>query len=305
VSYFLRRLALAVPTLFVLSFLVFFLMELTPGSAASAVLDDASSDAAKAALCQQLRCDQPLLTRYTAYLGDVLRGDMGVSIRSGRDVSEELRLRLPHTLIVSAGAVALAVIAGSLIGLVAAVKRGTVLDVFITAALSISAAMPTFWVALLLVSLFAVRLGWLPVFGSGGVEYYILPVISVALALIPGIAVLVRSSVLEIRGQTYIAAAYGKGLSNWRVYWRHIRPVAAVPVVTYVGLQAVHLVGSLVAIEVLFNLPGLGGLAVQAALDRDPMLLQGAVLSIAVFTLGILLLIDVIVFLLDPRIASR
>jgi ABC-type dipeptide/oligopeptide/nickel transport system permease component len=305
VNYFLRRLMLTIPTLFALSFLVFFLLELTPGSAASAVLDDASSGAAKETLCQQLRCDQPLLSRYAAYLGDVLQGDMGVSIRSGREVSEELRLRLPHTLIVSAGAVAVAVVIGSLVGLIAAVKQGTLLDIVITAALSVSAAMPTFWVALLLVSLFAVRLGWLPVFGSGSVEYYILPVFSVALALIPGIAVLVRSSILEIRGQTYIAAAYGKGLSNRRVYWRHIRPVAAVPVVTYVGLQAVHLVGSLVAIEVLFNLPGLGGLAVQAALDRDPMLLQGAVLTIAVFTLGILLLVDVIVLLLDPRISSR
>lgn len=305
-SHLLRRLLLFVPTLLVLSFLVFLMLELTPGSAATAVLDDASSDAAAAALCAELRCDQPLLARYAGYLGDVLRGDFGVSVRSGRNVGTELLLRLPHTLIVSACAIGVAVVLGTLLGTLAAVKQRTRIDLAITAMTSLGASMPTFWVALLLVSLFAVRLRWLPVFGMGnGFAHYILPVTAVSLALIPGLTMLVRGSILEAQRQAFVSAAYGKGLSMRRVYQRHIAPVAAIPIVTYVGLQAVHLVGSLVTIEVLFSLPGLGGLAVQAALDRDPMLLQGAVLAIAVITVSVLLVVDIAVMLLDPRIARH
>jgi len=298
-----RRVLLSIPTLLVLSFLIFVMLELTPGSAAAAVLDDAASDEASSALCEQLHCDQPLIARYVGYLGDVLRGDFGVSIRSGRAVSAELWLRLPHTLILTLSAIGVALLVGGLLGAFAAVKRGTSVDLIITVFCSIGASMPTFWVAMLLVSLFAVRLHWLPTFGAtAGFSHYILPVAAIALALIPGLIVLIRSSVLEVKQHAFINTAYGKGLSSRQVYQRHILPVAAIPVITYVGMQAVHLVGTLVTIEVLFSLPGLGGLAVQAALDRDTMLLQGAVLIIAVITLIILLLVDVAVLLLDPRI---
>jgi ABC-type dipeptide/oligopeptide/nickel transport system permease component len=300
----LRRLAFTVPTLLVLSFLVFMLLELTPGSASSAVLDDAASSAAAQQICEEVRCDQPLLTRYGGYLSDLLQGDFGVSIRSGRDVGTELMLRLPHTLVLTFGAISLAVLIGGVVGVLAAMRHGTWLDSLVTSLASISASLPTFWVALLLTGVFAVQLGWLPVFGAGSAAHYILPVVSVALALIPGIAVMVRSSLVDVQQQMFVATAQSKGLSSSRIFWRHVSPVAAIPVVTYVGLQAVHLVGSLVTIEVLFNLPGLGALAVQAALDRDPLLLQGAVLIIAVITLLMLLVVDVIVFLLDPRVTQ-
>jgi ABC-type dipeptide/oligopeptide/nickel transport system permease component len=300
----LQRLVLMPLTLLVLSFLVFMLLEVTPGSATSAVLDDAASSAAAEAICVELRCDQPLLTRYGGYLGDVLRGDFGISIRSGRQVTDELRLRLPHTLIVTVGSISTALLIGGTVGLLAARRRGTWIDAVITVLTSVSASLPTFWIALLLTGLFAVQLGWLPVFGAGSAAHYILPVVSIALALMPGVAVIVRSSILDAQQQMFVATAQSKGLSSQRIFWRHIGPVAAIPVLTYVGLQAVHLVGGLVTIEVLFNLPGLGGLAVQAALDRDPLLLQGSALAIAAITLVALLLVDVMVFLLDPRIAQ-
>jgi peptide/nickel transport system permease protein len=301
----LQRLVLMPLTLLVLSFLVFMLLEVTPGSATSAVLDDAASSAAAEAICVELRCDQPLLTRYGGYLGDVLRGDFGISIRSGRQVTDELRLRLPHTLIVTVGSISTALLIGGTVGLLAARRRGTWIDAVITVLTSVSASLPTFWIALLLTGLFAVQLGWLPVFGAGSAAHYILPVVSIALALMPGVAVIVRSSILDAQQQMFVATAQSKGLSSQRIFWRHIGPVAAIPVLTYVGLQAVHLVGGLVTIEVLFNLPGLGGLAVQAALDRDPLLLQGSALAIAAITLVALLLVDVMVFLLDPASRSQ
>mgnify|MGYP001296075370 FL=1 len=302
----LRRLLLFVPTLLVLSFLVFLMLDLMPGSAASAVLEDSSSDTAAAALCVQLRCDESLIARYVGYLSDVLRGDFGVSIRSGRDVDAELLLRLPHTLIVSFAAIGVAILIGGSIGILAALKQGTKLDVLMTLFTSVGASMPTFWLAMLLVSLFAVRLRWLPVFGmTDGVAHYVLPIAAVALALIPSLTTLVRSTVIEVKRHAFINTAYGKGLSARAVMQRHVLPVVAVPVITYVGMQAVHLIGTLVTIEVLFSLPGLGGLAVQATLDRDPMLLQGAVLLIAVLTLSILLVVDVAILLIDPRIRLK
>ncbi|MBE0689960.1 MAG: ABC transporter permease [Anaerolineae bacterium] len=300
----LRRLLQAIPTLLALSFVVFMTLELVPGSAASAVLDDASSTAAESLLCEQLNCDRPVLERYVSYLGGLLRGEGGTSIRNGRAVSDEILLRLPSTLALTAAAIAVAVVIGGTLGSIAATRQGTGVDTAITGVVSVAASLPSFWVALILVSIFALQLGWLPVFGSGSPRHYVMPVLSVAVSLVPGITLLTRSSLLEVRRQMFVVAAHARGLSERRVFWRHVEPVAAIPVISYVGMQAVHLVGSLVAIEIIFNLPGLGGLAVQAALDRDPFLLQGATLTIAVITFGILLVVDVLVMILDPRISS-
>ena len=301
----LRRLLLVPPTLLVLSLIVFLMMELTPGSAANAILDDANTDAAAIALCAETRCDAPVLERYFHYLGGILTGDLGTSLRSSRPVADEISLRLPHTLALSAASISLASIIGSILGLTAAFKHDTRIDGIITGVASVGAALPTFWVALILVSIFALQLHWFPVFGHGSVQHYVLPVLSITLALIPGITMMTRSGVLETWRKPYVMVARSKGLGPRHVYMRHIQPVAVIPVVTYIGLQAVHLIGSLVTIEVIFNLPGLGGLAVQAALDRDPMLLQGVTLCIAVMTFGILLLVDMLLLLLDPRIAQR
>lgn len=301
--YVLRRALLAFPTLLVLSFSVFLLLELAPGSTADAILEDGSSEAAASALCAAQNCDEALPIRYISYMSGVLRGDMGVSARTGRAVNDEIALRLPYTLTLTAGAISLALVVGGALGTIAALKHNTRIDVAITAITSVGAAAPTFWVALLLVGVFALQLGWLPVFGAGSWQHFVLPVLALSLALVPGIARITRGSLLETIGKTFVQVAASKGLSRRAVFWRHIRPAAAIPIVTYVGLQAVHLIGSLVTIEVIFNLPGLGGLALQAALDRDPLLLQGVTLAIAALTFAALLAVDVLVMLLDPRIA--
>lgn len=299
----LNRLLMVPPTLLVLSLSVFLMMELAPGSTASAILDDAADDAAAIELCEQTHCDAPVLERYLLYLGGVLTGDFGVSIRTGRDVGREIGLRLPHTLALSAASILLATCIGASLGMLAAFKQEKRADNIITGFASLSAAMPSFWVALILVSIFALRLDWFPVFGSGSARHYVLPVISITLALIPGIILMTRSGIIDTRRRQFVTVARSKGLSARAVFIRHIQPVAIIPVVTYVGVQTVHLIGSLITIEIIFNLPGLGGLAVQAALDRDPMLLQGVTLCIAVITFAILLAVDVALTLLDPRIA--
>lgn len=300
----LHRLILIPPTLLILSLIIFLMMELTPGSAAAAILDDAADDAAALALCAETHCDDPVLVRYVYYVGDVLTGDLGESLRTGRSVTEEISLRLPHTLILSGTSILLGIIAGGMLGLMAAVRQDTRLDRVIIGVTALLAAMPTFWVALILVSVFALQLGWFPVFGQGGAEHYVLPIASITLMLIPGITLMTRSSIIDTRQRSFVTVARAKGLSLRSIYRRHIQPVAIIPIITYVGVQAAHLIGSLITIEVIFNLPGLGGLAVQAVLDRDPMLLQGVTLCIAVLTFGILLAVDVTQSLLDPRIAQ-
>jgi peptide/nickel transport system permease protein len=218
-------------------------------------------------------------------------------------VRDEIALRLPHTLALSGMSIVLATLVGGGMGMLAAFQQDKRLDNTITGMASLAAAMPTFWIALILVGIFSLQLGWLPVFGHGSVRHYILPVFSITLALLPGITLMTRSGIIETRRRQFVTVARSKGLSPRAVYSRHIQPVAIIPVVTYVGVQAVHLIGSLITIEIIFNLPGLGGLAVQAALDRDPMLLQGVTLCIAVMTFSILLAVDVVLTLLDPRIA--
>lgn len=298
----LRRVFLAVPTLLVMSLLVFLMLELAPGNATTALFDDSTAQAAKDELLEELGYNQPLLVRYVMYIGGLVRGDMGVSARTGREVSAELALRLPYTLALAGGALTIALTLGITLGTVAALYHNRWPDLVIQVIISAGMATPAFWVALLLVWLFAFQLNWLPVFGVGTPRHFVLPAVSASLSLLPGIARMTRMSVLETQDQPYVLVARSKGLAQFGLLWRHIRPVAAVPVVTYIGLQTVNLISSIVTIETIFNYPGLGGLAVQAALDRDPLLLQGVTLLIAALTFGILLLVDLITMALDPRI---
>jgi peptide/nickel transport system permease protein len=301
----LRRLLTSIPTLLMLSLLVFLLLELAPGDAVDVTLDQTASEEARAVVRAELGLDQPLLRRYLAYLGGLLHGDMGDSASTGRPVMTEIMARLPYTLVLVVAAVALALIAGVTVGTFSALKQGTVWDTLLRVMISVTMAVPVFWLALVLVNFFAVKLAWLPVFGANSARHLILPAVCTAFPLVPGIARLTRSSLLEAMDQDFVLVARGKGLYRRMVLLRHIAPVAAITVVTYVGLQVVRLIGSLVIIETIFNWPGLGGLVVQAAFDRDPMLLQGTTLIIAALTFAVLLAVDLLVMLLDPRISTR
>lgn len=304
-SLLLHRLPIIIPTLLCLSLCVFLLLELAPGDAADVLLDPAAPPEAQAALRAELGLDLPLLQRFGHYLGRLLQGDMGISAYTGGPVSAEIARRLPYTLVLTAAAVTLGVLVGVSLGIVSALRQNTLWDVLVRGLISISMAVPSFWLALLLVSLFALQLGWLPVFGSESARHLVLPAICTAFPLVPGIARMTRASLLETLHADFILVARSKGLRRRHVLRRHVLRVAAIPVVTYVGLQTVRLVSSLVIIETIFNWPGLGGLVVRAAFDRDPFLLQGATLVIATLTFAILFVVDLVVLALDPRIQSH
>ena len=300
-----RRIVTAIPTLLSLSFFVFLLLELAPGDVTSTILDQSASEETREQVRYELRADRPLLLRYTDYIGNLLHGDMGHSIRTGRPVTQEISIRLPYTLALIGASVVAGTLSGTILGTVAAFKHNTIWDSLVRVVISIGMSVPTFWLALLLVSLFALRLHWLPVFGAEGFKHLILPALCTSFALVPGVARMTRASLLEVFGSDYITVARSKGLSNIRILSRHISPVAVIPVVTYVGFRVVHLITSVVVIEIIFNWPGLGGLAVKAAFDRDPLLLQGATLTIAFLTFIILFAVDLIVVYLDPRIVHK
>lgn len=301
----LRRLLTAIPTLLLLSLFVFLLLEMAPGDAVDVLLDPTSSADAQDAVRAELGLNAPLLQRYAAYIGGLLQGDMGVSAYSGGLVRTEIGRRLPYTLGLAGTAVVLGLVFGAGLGTASALRRGSFVDMLVRALISINMAIPIFWLALMLVSLFSLRLRWLPVFGADSIKHLVLPAICTAFPLVPGVARLTRSSLLETLNEDFVLVARGKGLQQQAVFLRHVVPVAAIPVVTYVGLQTVRLVSSLVVIETIFNWPGLGGLAVQAALNRDTMMLQGVTLVIAGLAFVILFGIDLIVLYLDPRISSR
>lgn len=300
-----QRLFTAIPTLLLLSLFVFLLLELTPGDAADVLLDQSASTEAQAQVRAELGLNLPLLERYATYVWDVLHGDFGVSARTGTPVIREIGTRLPYTLGLVATAQILALVVGGTLGSLAALNHNRLIDRLITGFTSLSMSVPIFWLALLLVNLFALQLRWLPVFGADSLKHLVLPALCTSLALIPGITRLTRSSLLEVLGQEFVLVAHGKGLHPLRVLQRHVTPVAAIPVVTYIGLQTVRLISSVVVIETIFNWPGLGGLAVRAAFDRDPMLLQGTTLVIAGLAFVILFVVDLVVLYLDPRITAR
>jgi peptide/nickel transport system permease protein len=300
-----RRIIIAIPTLLFLSLVVFALLELTPGDVALAVLDESASEEQIEMMREELGLNDYFLERYFNYIGGLLRADMGKSVRTERPVIDEIKVRLPYTLALLGSGIFLGTIMGMSIGALSAAKHGTAWDTLITAFISIGMATPVFWLALLLVDLFAMKLHWVNVFGANSAKDLILPAVCTAFTLVPGVARLTRTGLLEVFGADFILTARAKGLPGRSILLRHISPHTAITIVTYIGLRAVRLISVTTVMEVIFSWPGLGGLAVKAAFDRDPMVLQGTTLTIATITFIILFFVDIIVLRLDPRITYK
>jgi ABC-type dipeptide/oligopeptide/nickel transport system permease component len=301
--YLLRRLIGAVATVLVVSFVVYAALTFAPGDAATALIGDNASAEQVAALRSRLHLDAPLTERYLAYIGGVLtRGDLGQSLVGGRSVSEAVLGCLPYTLLLAGVATALAALAGLGIGLLAASKPGSRLDVFAIGGSSLALALPSYWVALLLVLLFSLRLHWLPVFGSGTLAHLVLPATTLALPGAAGVARLTRASVLEAAAADYVRTAFGKGLTRRQTMLHHILPNGLIAALTLLGLNLTHVIGGAFVIETIFAWPGLGRLTVQAVFDRDIPVVMGAVLVVAPLCLAINLAVDLLHAGLDPRV---
>ncbi len=306
VNYLLRRLAGAVLVLAGVSLAVFVALTYVPGDAADTLLGESASAGQMAALRQELGLDEPLPVRYGRFVaGVLLRGDLGRSVVNGRAVSDLLGERIVPTAILALTAMALAVALGLLAGSLAASRPGGRLDLAVMGVASLGMAVPTFWLALLLVMLFSLNLRWLPVAGAGSPAALVLPAVTLALPTAAVVARLIRSSLLDVLGADFLRTARAKGLPARLVFRDHTLRNSLIPVVTLLGLHLGHLLGGAFVIETIFAWPGLGRLAVQAIFDRDLPVVLGAALLVAVINVTINLGVDLAHALLDPRVGRN
>ena len=254
---------------------------------------------------QALGFDRPLYEQFARYLGNAARGDLGVSLRMSRPVSALILERLPATLQLTLAALVIAVVVAVPAGIVSAVKRGTVVDRLAMAGAVAGQAVPIFWLALLLIALFGVRLRWLPVYGNGSLAHFVLPAVSLSTIIMGRLARLVRSSMLEVLGQDYVRTARAKGLGESRVLVVHALKNASILIVTLLGLQFAQLLGGAVVTETIFAWPGIGRLVVEAIFNRDFPVVQGVVLVVSLIFVAVNVLVDLSYAVLDPRIRTE
>jgi len=303
--YVVGRLVGTVPVLFGVTLLVFAMTVLTPGDRVVALLGDAAQGLGQTArdeLRRELGLDQPLPLQYVQYVGGLVRGDLGRSARSRRPVVAEIRDRLPATVELALAGLAIAVALGVSLGVVAAVRRGSVFDSLAVAVALVGVSVPVFWMGFLLMIVFALELGWLPASGRGTWRHLVLPAVTVGVASAAFIARITRGAVIETLGQDYVRTARSKGLTERRVVLRHALRPAMLPIVTVVGLQLGGLLGGAVLTETVFAWPGVGRLLVDAIVARDLPLVQGCVLVIALLFIGVNLVVDLSYAAINPKV---
>ena len=302
VRFLVRRLLLTVPVLVGVTTLVFALIHLIPGDPAQAILGETASEEEVAALRTRLGLDRPLIEQYAGFLGGALQGDLGNSLRSNAPVAREITDRLPATLELAAAAMLVAIGFSIPLGIIAAARRGTIVDHLATTVALAGVSIPNFWLGPLLALVFAVELGWLPVSGRGTLANLVLPAISLGAALASILARMTRASLLEELREPYVQAARARGASQSRAVLRHAFRNSLIPVVTLIGLQFGAVLTGAVITETIFAWPGIGRLLIQSIGFRDYPIVQGCVLFIAVIYVGTNLLTDLVYGALDPRI---
>lgn len=306
-AYVLRRVLLVVPTLLGVSLLAFALANLTPGDPAEALLrrttDQPPTPEAVAETRRDLGLDRPLAVQYVSWLGNAMTGDLGISYDTRRPVTAEILDRVPRTLELAGPAALAALVVAVVLGVVSAVNRNRWPDHVLRVVSVAGASMPSFWLALLLIMLFSLKLSLLPVAGrEAGARSLVLPVLTLALAPTAVLARFTRSAMLETLGDDYVRTARAKGVAGWRVVGRHALRNACIPLVTAFGTSLGHLVSGAVIVETIFLWPGVGRLAVDAILQRDYPMIQGFTLYAGVAFVAVNLVVDLSYGAFDPRV---
>jgi ABC-type dipeptide/oligopeptide/nickel transport system permease component len=277
-------------------------MRMTPGDPAQILAGEDASLEDIEAIRKQFGLDKPFLVQYAVYLGNLVQGDMGVSIRTQRTVLNEIMARYPATLELAGLAVVVATILGLITGIVAAKNQNSFFDYGSMVVSLFGISMPSFWLGLMLMLIFAVILGWFPAVGRGGFSHLVLPAISLGANSAAIIARMTRSSMLEVIRQDYIRTARAKGLAERVVLYKHAVRNALIPVVTVVGIQFGYMLSGAILTETVFAWPGVGRMIVQAIYTRDYPLVQGAILFVAInFTL-VNLFVDLLYGYINPRL---
>ncbi len=310
--YLIRRLGLAIPTLLLVAIAVFGMVRLAPGDPAQVLLGETASLAEIDAKRAQMGLDEPMPAQFLRWAGDVANGDLGTSLLSGQPVTNLVLDRFAVSAPIVVAAVALALIIAVIGGLYAALNRGRTIDIIIVTTATVLLSIPAFWLGLMFMLFFGLKLGWAPVIGFvpfsedpvAALSYMVLPVIVLALAELGVLTRMMRASAIEVLGLDYVLHARAKGLDDDRVLSRHVFPNAFAPTLTLTGLLLANLLGGIAVIETVFTLPGLGRLMVDAVLARDYPVIQGCLLFTACIYILVNLSVDLIYPLFDPKIVN-
>jgi peptide/nickel transport system permease protein len=299
--YVISRLLMSIPTMLGVSILVFSMMHLIPGDPVSYMVRNAPNIDVEL-MRQRLGLNLPVHVQYWRFLTRAVRGDLGMSIFIKRPVLQMIMMELPYTIRLASLGWMVTVTSGLVFGILAALTAGSWLDTGITAIAVAGMCLPGFWLAMILIWVFCVRLGWFPIFGEESVKVLVLPVIVIGFGGSAMISRVTRSGLLEALGQDYIRTARAKGLAERAVIIKHALKNALMPVVTIAGLDLAGLLGGTVLVETVFGRRGIGNLALRAILQRDYPLAQGLVLFVAVVYVGANVIIDFVYAYIDPRI---
>jgi ABC-type dipeptide/oligopeptide/nickel transport system permease component len=306
-SYLIRRFLTSILVLFGVSVLVFSIIHLVPGDAVTAILGRQKVSAERVIeLRAQLGLNDPIPVQYGRYLSNALRGDLGESIRNYVPVSEAIAEQLPSTIALAFSALTIAFVLGFILGLAAALNYGSWFDTTIMGVSVSGMSVPTFWLGLLLIMLFSVRLKWFPsISNSNSFSDLFLPALTLALPESAVVARMVRASMLDVLGKEYVTVARAKGLPEHGVVLKHALRNALIPIVTFVGLQMAYLLGGSAIVETMFARQGIGRLAVDAISNRDYPMVQGVVLVVAVIYVVINTFTDITYTFLNPKIRLK
>lgn len=306
-----RRLLFSVPLVLVVTFLTYVLAALAPGDLARTAVGPGASNAAYQAMRTELGLNEPLLVRYWDWLVGALHGDLGTSVLTGQTIVQQLNARVPVTLAIVVGVLIVTIIVGVALGTFSALRGGflgRIVDVLSLGGL----IFPSFWVALILISVFAVTLGWFPATGyttfatspTAWLLSLVLPVFAVALGAMTALAKQTRDSMTDVMSKDFIRSLRATGMSESKIVAKHALRNASLPLVTLLGLILINTISGTVFVEQIFVLPGLGNLGVQAALQNNIPLLQGVTLYFTIFTVVINLLVDISYGWLNPKVRA-
>lgn len=308
--YIVKRLVVMPLVVLCVSALTFFVMHITPGESPVLILKYAFLGDIEAeptleeigVIKERFRFNEPLYLQYLGWLSKALQGDLGISYVSDQPIISEILLRLPATIELAIVSMLISLLISIPLGVISAVRQYSLIDRAGMMGALLGVSMPNFWLALLLILIFSLYLGWFPVFGYGGIEHIILPAVTLGIGTAAVTTRLMRSSMLEVLRQDYIITARAKGLGKKVVITKHALKNALIPVTTVAGLQFAYLLEGAVIVETVFAWPGIGKLLIDSIFARDLMVIQGCVLFIAFMFVIVNLLVDVLYVYMDPRI---
>ena len=301
-----KRLVYLVLVLVGVSFLVFLLLYMTPGDPVRMMLGESATPEAQAELRLELGLDDPFLVQYGRYIKNiVVHQDLGTSYSTRRPVLDEIMTVFPNTVKLATAAIIIAVILGTFLGIVSAVRQNSLLDNAVMVLALIGTSAPIFWIGILMIILFSVNLGWLPPSGFGSFKQLIMPALALGMQSTAVVARMTRSSMLEVIRQDFVKTARAKGQKESVVIMKHVFRNALIPVITVVGLQFGKLLGGAMLTEVVFSIPGVGRLMIEAIKQRDFPIVQGSVLFVAACFSLVNLAVDLLYAVVDPKVSKE